>query len=181
MKLLYKIAALALLVSLVVVPRMSYAGHDGDGNGKKHGHGKHKGNKDYKHQKKYKNGGADYDDYDYRHYTYRGPYFTQQRVTVIRNYYTPAEIDRLPPGLRKHIERTGHLPPGLEKKLIVNQPLPPGYLDYMVPAPPTLVSTLGPLPPNSNLYFYNGDAVLINPKTQAVLDIVHGALTLSGH
>jgi hypothetical protein len=64
---------------------------------------------------------------------------------------------------------------------VVNQPLPPRYLDYVVPAPPNLVNTLGPLPPDSNLYFYNGDAVLINPRTQAVLDIMHGALTLGGY
>jgi hypothetical protein len=180
MKPLIAIAALGLIVSLTLVPHISYAGHDDDGHGNKHGHGKHdEGNWDHKHYKHHKHAG-EYD-YDYEHYGYHGPYFTAQRVTVIRNYYTPEEIDRLPPGLRKHLERTGHLPPGLEKKLVVNQPLPPGYLNYMVPAPPALVGTLGPLPPGSNLYFYNGDAVLINPRTQAVLDIVHGALTLGGH
>jgi hypothetical protein len=173
MKLFGKIAVTAgLILGLTMAPHPTYAGH-GNGEGKKHGHGKHgdnyQGNKGGKHHHHY----VDYD--------YRGPYFTSQRVTIIRNYYTPEEIEHLPPGLRKHIERTGHLPPGLEKKLVVNQPLPPGYFDYMVPAPPELVTRLGPLPPDSNLYLYNGDAVLLNPKTMAVMDIVHGVLTLSGH
>ncbi len=189
------LAALGVIACLLMAPRVCCAGHD-NGHGK-HGHGKHdydQGGDEagHKHGKHHKHGDYDYEhhyDYehrynyggDYRHYAYRGPYFTSERVTLIRNYYTPEEIDRLPPGLRKHLERTGQLPPGLEKKLMVNQPLPPGYLDYMVPAPPQLVGTLGPLPPDSRLYFYNGDAVLINPRTQAVLDIVHGVLPLAGY
>ncbi len=157
-----------IIVLAVAAPRISYGGHDD--HGKKHGHGKH--------DKVHKHGGSEY---YYGSHGYAGPYFTTQRVTIIRNYYTPVEIDRLPPGLRKHLLRTGHLPPGLEKKLVVSQPLPPGYLDYMVPAPPPLVGTLGQLPPDSRLYFYNGDAVLVDPKTQAVLEIMHGALTLGGY
>ncbi len=71
----------------------------------------------------------------------------------------PRERDRLPPGSHQHLERTGHLPPGLEKKLVVNEPLPP----------------------DSQHSLHNGDAVLVDPKTQAVLDVVHEVLTLTGH
>lgn len=179
MKPLRAIAAASLVISLSILPRASYAGHGGNGAGNKHGHGKHdsEGHKDHKGGKHHGGHDADYG----RAYDYGGPYFNSQRVTIIRDYYTPEEIEHLPPGLRKHIERTGHLPPGLEKKLVVNQPLPPGYIDYMVPAPPDLVSRLGPLPPDANLYMYNGDAVLLNPKTMAVMDIIHGVLTLGGH
>jgi hypothetical protein len=184
-KLRLKIAALGLSAVVALAPRPSYAGHGNGDQGDKHGHGKHGEyywqDQHGQHHKHHKHG-RDYEsNYGYQAYDYRGPYFTQQRITIIRNYYTPEEIERLPPGLRKHLERTGHLPPGLEKKLVVNQPLPPGYLDYMVPAPPQLVNSLGPLPPDSRLYFYNGDAVLINPKTQAVMDIMHGVLTLGGY
>jgi hypothetical protein len=180
MKFLGKIPVIAgLILGLITVPHLTYAGH-GNGEGNKHGHNKHDGKGHKGHKGKHH--GDDYADYDYDyHHHYHGPYFTSQRVTIIRNYYTPEEIEHLPPGLRKHIERTGHLPPGLEKKLVVNEPLPPEYYDYMVPAPPELVTRLGPLPPDSSLYLYNGDAVLLNPKTMAVMDIVHGVLTLSGH
>jgi len=190
-KLKFLVGFIALGLSMSLAPRLCFGGHDDDGHGHghgnqhekgdhgDHGHGKGGGEMSPKHGKHHKHGG-DYDGDDY-HYTYRGPYFTSERVTEIRNFYTPEEIERLPPGLRKHLERTGHLPPGLEKKLVVNEPLPPGYLDYMVPAPPQLTGMLGPLPPDSSLYLYNGDAVLVNPKTQAVLDIFRGALTLGGY
>jgi hypothetical protein len=191
-KLLCIFAIAGLSISLAMFPPLAYAGHGDNGGDNNHGHGgaegnhhghghaKHEHGWDHKDYKEGKHHGHDYGEYGHPSY-YGGPYFTSDRVGLIRNYYTPEEIDRLPPGLRKHLERTGHLPPGLEKKLVINQPLPPQYLDYMVPAPPELVSRLGPLPPDSNLYLYNGDAVLVNPRTMAVMDIVHGVLTLGGY
>src|SRR5579875_1160682 len=209
-KLLSTIVIAGVIVSLAAFPRWSYAGHGGGegndqgdfggyhdnhghgggGHGNKHGHGggdhhrydhgKHGHGGDYNYYAGSKHHGHDYGAYVQPSY-YGGPYFNPDRVTIIRSCYTPEAIDRLPPGLRKHLERTGELPPGLEKKLVINQPLPPEYLSYMVPAPPELVSRLGPLPPDSNLYFYNGDAVLVNPRTMAVMDIVHGVLTLGGY
>ena len=195
LKLLSVALALAAIVTAPLLDGISYAKH-GDDNGNVNGHG-------HQHHDKHHGHGQDYDydhnyykaekhhhhhhneametDYSGAHHHYHGPYFNEQRVTMIRDYYTPEELDRLPPGLRKHIERTGQLPPGLQKKLVVNEPLPPGYLPYMVPASPQLVGTMGPLPPDSQLYLYNGDAVLVNPKTQAVLDVVNGVLTLTGH
>jgi hypothetical protein len=179
-----------LVFSLSVAPRLSYAkqgGGDGDDHGHKNKHHQHDNDyeydKHYKYDKHHKHHEEDEYGYEYEHahHHYRGPYFTEERVTGIRNYYTQEELDSLPPGLRKHIERTGHLPPGLEKKLVVSQPLPPEYAPYLVPAPPQLVDTLGPMPPDSQLYLYNGDAVLLDLKTQAVLDVVHGVLTLTGH
>jgi hypothetical protein len=82
--------------------------------------------------------------------------------------------------LRKHLERTGQLPPGIEKKLIREGQLPPDYQTQLVPIPEDLAVRLGPIPPDARLYMYNGDAILLNPKTQAILDIVHGALQLKG-
>jgi hypothetical protein len=198
MKLLPGAMILGLVLSLLIPPRLANAKHgDEDEEGQKHGgngqghhHGDHHHHgQDYDYDKHYykqekhhhHHEEAAEDSYRHGHHHYRGPYFNDQRVTMIRNYYTPAELDSLPPGLRKHIERTGHLPPGLEKKLVINEPLPPEYVPYMVPAPPPLINTMGPLPPDSQLYLYNGDAVLVNPKTQAVLDVVHGVLTLTGH
>lgn len=164
MKPLARLLALGLLFSLSVVPRLAYAGHGGDADDYGHKHHQHKHNKDREDE-----------------VAYDGPYFTAERATIIRHYYTPEELSGLPPGLRKHLERTGHLPPGLEKRLVFNQTLPPEYVPDLVPAPPDLISQMGPLPQDSRLYFYNGDAILLDPKTQAVVDIVHGVLGLSGH
>ena len=43
-----------------------------------------------------------------------------------------------------------------------------------------LAERLGPIPADARLYMYNGDAILLNPKTQAILDNVHGVLQLKG-
>lgn len=177
MKAFAQLVLLALIFSLWLSPRLGYAGHgNSDEDGDKHQHEKHQHEK-HKHQKERYHKHKGYAD----EVAYHGPYFTTERVTVIRQYYTPETLRGLPPGLRKHLERTGHLPPGLEKRLVVNQTLPPQYLPDLVPAPPELVSRMGPLPPDSQLYFYNGDAILVNPKTQAVMDIVHGVLGLSSY
>lgn len=116
-------------------------------------------------------------------------FFTPHRIGVIRDYYSGRGAGGLPPGLQKHLERTGHLPPGLEGRplppglqghLAVGQTLPPDILRELTLAPRDLLSQLGPLPPQSRLYFYNGNAILLDPKTSAVLDIVRDVLTLSG-
>ena len=160
---------LLLVLSMALIPRPAFAKHGDDSdevsdNGHKDKHHKHDKDRD-----------QDDDDEGY------GPYFTRQRVVIIRDYYTAEQLAGLPPGIRKHLERTGHLPPGLEKKFVVNSTLPTEYVNDFVPAPPELVTQFGPLPPDSRLYFYNGDAILLNQKTQAVLEIMHGALTLTGH
>lgn len=161
------LAAVALGV-LSLGPSPAYAGHGEGGNGHPGGHahgGPHSGE------------------------SYRGGYLTPYRIRIIRDYYSGRQGAGLPPGLRKHIERTGHLPPGLERRplppglqkhLAVGQTLPPEYLREMALAPADLVSRLGPLPPDSRLYFYGGNAILLDPRTRAVLDIVQDVLTLSG-
>jgi hypothetical protein len=45
-----------------------------------------------------------------------GPYFKSSSVPYFRDYYSRDDYANLPPGLRKHVLKTGHLPPGLEKK-----------------------------------------------------------------
>ena len=154
-----------LLISLLGLQTPSFAGHHDDNNEEEgeHAHKHDKHHKDHDHEEQGE---------------YSGPYFNQQRVAILRDFYTAQEIDSLPPGLRKHLERTGHLPPGIEKKLIREGRLPPEYENELVPVPGEVIGRLGPLPPDARLYMYNGDAILLNPKNQAILDIVHGVLQL---
>jgi hypothetical protein len=154
-------------------PHPSFAGHgndqgdEGEHEQSDHGH-KHKSDEHHKHHE-----GDESDQV-----MYSGPYFNAERVGILRGYYTPEEISKLPPGLRKHLERTGQLPPGIEKKLIREGQLPPEYQAQLVPVPEDLALRLGSIPADARLYMYNGDAILLNPKTQGILDIVHGVLEL---
>ena len=153
-----------LLVTLVSFPPPSLGGHQDDKNEEgEHAHKHDKHHKDHDHDEQGE---------------YSGPYFNQQRIAILRGFYTAQEIDSLPPGLRKHLERTGHLPPGIEKKLVREGRLPPEYENELVPVPDDVIRRLGSLPPDARLYMYNGDAILLNPKNQAILDIVHGVLQL---
>ena len=85
------------------------------------------------------------------------------------------DVSSLPPGLQKHVARTGHLPPGLEKQLARNGHLPPGLEKRMSPASPCVMQRLGPLPPDSRLYMLGRDAYLINYHTRAIIDVLRGA------
>jgi hypothetical protein len=67
----------------------------------------------------------------------------------------------LPPGLEIQLERNGHLPPGLEKR--------------MAPASPCVVRRIRALPPDTRLYLYGRNAILLNEHTQAIVDILRGA------
>jgi hypothetical protein len=55
-----------------------------------------------------------------------GPYFKSSSAPYFHDYYSRDHYANLPPGLRKHIQKTGHLPPGLEKKYERRGQLPPG-------------------------------------------------------
>jgi hypothetical protein len=170
MKHLLKLSVLAMGLSLCLAPRFVLAGHgDDDEQGE---HEEHHKDKHDKHDKHHGKGEAEVE--------YHGVYFNRERVVVIHDYYTPEEFGHLPPGVRKHLERTGHLPPGWEKKVVVHEVLPPEYVEELVPAPPALLVRVGPLPPESALYLSHGDAILLDRKTHAIMDIVHGAVELTG-
>ncbi|HZO81783.1 MAG TPA: hypothetical protein VFB33_08815 [Candidatus Binataceae bacterium] len=106
---------------------------------------------------------------------YAGPFFRPAHAGYFRKCYEGADLSALPPGLQKHVEKTGHLPPGLERHLERNGTLPPGLQKRMSPANPCVLGHLGPLPPNSRLYMLGHDAYLINYHTQRILDIFRGA------
>ncbi len=111
----------------------------------------------------------------YAEQNYRGPFFRPMHAGYFRECYGGVDVQSLPPGLQKQVERTGHLPPGLEKHLERNGTLPPGLQKRMSPANPCVLGRLGPLPPNSRLYMLDRDAYLINYHTHRILDIFRGA------
>jgi hypothetical protein len=65
----------------------------------------------------------------------------------------------LPPGLQKHIDRTGQLPPGLQKRLL------PGDLRGLLPARR-----------GQDFRVVGNDIVLIETATNLILDIMQGVL-----
>ena len=113
---------------------------------------------DHDHWKKHAKHHDDDDDHD-EDFDHRasGCFFQPHDVRVITEYYAP-EYRRLPPGLAKKYYRTGQLPPGWQKKL---QPFPIAVERQMVA-----------LPPEYRRGFIDGYAVVYNPRTQVVIDIV---------
>ncbi len=70
-----------------------------------------------------------------------------------------AKRQRLPPGLQKHIDRTGRLPPGLEKREL------PGDLRRLLP-----------YHKGRDYRVVGNDIVLIEIATELILDVMQGAL-----
>jgi hypothetical protein len=106
---------------------------------------------------------------------YGGPFFRPVDAGHFHQCYGGVDVNSLPPGLQKHVARTGHLPPGLEKHLERNGQLPPGLQKRMSPANPCVLERIGPLPPDSRLYMLGRDAYLVNYHTRAIIDILRGA------
>jgi hypothetical protein len=70
-----------------------------------------------------------------------------------------AQRQHLPPGLQKHIERTGRLPPGLEKRRL------PGDLRALLP-----------YHKGRDYRVVGNDIVLIEIATELILDVMKGVL-----
>ncbi len=110
------------------------------------GHGKHHG------------------DDDERGY-HRG-YYSDHYRDAIRGWYREQD-GHLPPGLAKR----DRLPPGLERQLQVRGTLPPGLQKKMMPVPVALEQRLPPPPPDCAHVFIGANLVLVNRRTNVVLDI----------
>lgn len=85
-----------------------------------------------------------------------------------RNWYHD-QRGHLPPGLAKRDE----LPPGLERQLRLRGKLPPGLQKKIQPCPEALVRRLPPPPPDCAHVIIGGHIVLLNRRTNIVLDIIH--------
>ncbi len=145
MKLL-KLFAIVCFGLILSCNTLALAQGNGNGNGNGHGKGHNKHHDD------------DGDDADF-HY--------QRHETEIRGWYVNNE-GNLPPGLAKK----DHLPPGLEKHLVRNGQLPPGLQKKVYSCPPELERQLPPPPPNCAHVLIGGNLVLLNRKTNVVVDIL---------
>jgi hypothetical protein len=81
----------------------------------------------------------------------------------------------LPPGLAK---RGGKLPPGLQKHLDKNGRLPPGLQKRLGPLPADLDRRLPQLPELWERVILERDVILIDRRTNRILDIIENVLGL---
>jgi hypothetical protein len=93
-------------------------------------------------------------------------YGYQRNEEAIRGWYAQNQ-SHLPPGLAKK----DRLPPGLEKQLIRNGTLPPGLQKRIYPVPVELQRQLPPPPPDCANVLVSGRVVLLNQKTNLIVDV----------
>lgn len=105
--------------------------------------------------------------------------FLPEERRLIEQYYRggkKANPKGLPPGLAK---RGGNLPPGLQKKLEKNGELPPGLQKKLTPLPVELDRQLPPLPDSWERVVVERDVILIDRRTNRILDIIEDVLALA--
>ena len=102
------------------------------------------------------------------------PLFGLHDRDIISAYYRSST---LPPGLAK---RGGELPPGLERQLERNGTLPPGLQKRIDPFPRKLARQLPPLPYGYTRGWIGGSAVIIDRRTQAIVDVIYNLLDSPG-
>jgi hypothetical protein len=91
------------------------------------------------------------------------------REQAIINEYFQANTSSLPPGLAK---RGGNLPPGLQKQLRRNGQLPPGLQKQFTAFPQDLDRRLAALPAPYQRGTIGDRAIIYNPTTAAILDVI---------
>jgi Ni/Co efflux regulator RcnB len=95
-------------------------------------------------------------------------YYNDHDRESMRGWYEDHQ-NNLPPGLAKRDQ----LPPGLEKQLVRRGTLPPGLQKRLQPCPENLERRLPPPPPECDHVLVGGHIVLLNRRTNVVVDIVH--------
>ena len=105
--------------------------------------------------------------------------FLPEERRVIEDYYRQAHKGKgkgLPPGLAK---RGGNLPPGLQKRLEKNGHLPPGLQKRLEPLPVDLDRRLPRLPEYWERVVLERDVILIDRRTNRILDIIENIVALA--
>ena len=98
--------------------------------------------------------------------------FMAEERRLIEEYYHKGKKQKqkgLPPGLAK---RGGNLPPGLQKQLDKTGRLPPGLQKRLEPLPDDLDRRLPRLPEHWERVILERDVILIDRRTQRILDII---------
>ena len=98
----------------------------------------------------------------------QGEHYYKHHEQDVRGWYSQSE-GHLPPGLAKKDQ----LPPGLEKQLVRRGTLPPGLQKRVYPCPEDLERRLPPPPPDCAHVLVGGHIVLLNRRTNIVVDIFH--------
>jgi len=98
----------------------------------------------------------------------QGEYYRDSDREYLHGWYDNHQSD-LPPGLAKK----DRLPPGLEKQLVRRGTLPPGLQKRIQPVPVEFVRRLPPPPPDCEHVLVSGHIVLLNRKTNLIVDIFH--------
>ena len=104
--------------------------------------------------------------------------FSSDERRIIEDFYhqgKKANKKGLPPGLAK---RGGNLPPGLQKKLDRDGKLPPGLQQRLEPLPVDLDRRLPLLPEYYERLILERDIVLIDRRTNRILDIIEDVIGL---
>ena len=110
--------------------------------------------------------------------TKRSEHFSSEERRIIESYYQKGKKSKkkgLPPGLAK---RGGDLPPGLQKKLDRGGQLPPGLQKRLEPLPTDLDHRLPRLPEYWERVIVERDIVLIDRRTNRILDIIENVIDL---
>jgi hypothetical protein len=93
--------------------------------------------------------------------------FSDRDRETIRNFYAKKlRYKKMPPGLAKR----DTLPPGLQKRLDAGDPLPAGLQRSSLPY--DLEKILSPLPKGYIRLKVGGDIIIMNQKTEVVVDIL---------
>lgn len=145
-------AWIAVLLCLALVPALLEAQGKGKGKGKGHG--------------------QEAADEDTGRPAPGGPVFGERNRGIIRDYFHN-NFANLPPGLAK---RGGNLPPGLQKQLERNGTLPPGLQKRVQPFPPDLRGRLPRLPSGYDYGVIGPDAIILDSRTQRIVDIIHAVI-----
>jgi hypothetical protein len=109
----------------------------------------------------------------------RPEHFLAEERRIIEEYYHKGSKRKqkgLPPGLAK---RGGNLPPGLQKHLDKNGRLPPGLQKRLEPLPVDLDRRLPRLPEYWERVILERDIILIDRRTERILDIIENVIALS--
>lgn len=109
---------------------------------------------------------------------------TQEEQATIVKYYTSQSAKsqdensgkkkkRLPPGLKKKLERGGELPPGWQKKVARGEVMDVQVFQRAKPLSADLIKILPPQPRGTAIVVVEGKAVRLWEATRTIIDVLN--------